>query len=1100
MKKRILSLALASAMAVGTVSGAFAETEAVEVKTSPQYINGYEDGTFRSVSHVSRAEIAKMVAMLQGLEETEESFDDVPNTHWAAGFIGAVQEAGIVEGDDLGNFNPTEGLTRAELATIVSRVIEDSEGEGTEFSDVEGHWAADAIAKVSAAGIINGYPDGSFKPNASVTRAEAVKMLNAGLLGMLEIEDGAVSDVVENPFSDDLGWAEEHILAASAEFEYTLEDGKLVVKGEEEELAVESVSAINATTLQIKGSKLGDLKAADITVAGNTVSSVTASEDGKTATVALGTVLSPLSETAVTVKVGEETKSFTVSYQVAVSQVAVKSATYDNDTPNQRVAITVNGADTTIAELLANGYSATFTAKDSNGINATSTLFSNPSTGALNTGLTADKNYEVQVVITNGTDSIVSPLQTIKIMNTKLAATAINSYDLVLTTGGNNVILNSGKLVVGDQANVKSLKVVVDGVEQKYAAPTLVESSNPAVASISSADKLTINANTPGTTTLTIHYGNAKKEVSLTVANEARELKSVKVTKTGSNDSISSTTVVGTAGTSNQKLDLYPLDQYGDPMASTAVAVSSTDAAVLTVESSPASITSGTDGKAILSIDAIKGGIASIVFKENVTNGKVVGTLNATVTTDLGIASKKLEVVAPKSSDLYDKSADNTLDLSADNLVEYKLNQYNAAGVLISAADLTGYTATSTDTRIATATPRVNGAGGADNSVLTINAVKKGTATITLKDAIGTVVGTISVTVTDSGISITGVNFKTVSTLNYGQDVEYKTFLNYTDAGSNDPIISGITLSKATSNSVRLNVATGKLYLDQNGDAKFNAVTSTDDKVIGEISLTKTTDSTIAGTISANKVTIASGDKGTLIFKVQESGATVPTIYGSTSASVNVPTASVDAAAVAADKAALSVTYNGTDTSVTLPTSISGGEGSTISWAEKTDSSNVASLSGNTLSISRDIANNVDDTVVLTATISKNGATDTKDITLTVKEAKSPTAGIPLATGANNSATTLVVTFDEALYIGGTAVANNADIKTSFTIGGTTPGTTSITSAVYNDTAKTVTFTIANVDNADTITANASTLKDVAGNAYVAETMTYATVGTIWTK
>ena len=92
-----------------------------------------------------------------------------------------------------------------------------------------------------------------------------------------------------------------------------------------------------------------------------------------------------------------------------------------------------------------------------------------------------------------------------------------------------------------------------------------------------------------------------------------------------------------------------------------------------------------------------------------------------------------------------------------------------------------------------------------------------------------------------------------------------------------------------------------------------------------------------------------------------------------------------------------------------------------------------------------------------------------------------PTAALA-ASGANNNATNLVATFDEALYINGTAVANGNDVKAAFT----TAGGVTITTAIYDASAKTVTFTLAGAADTNTIThnTNATALTDAAGNKY----------------
>ena len=210
--------------------------------------------------------------------------------------------------------------------------------------------------------------------------------------------------------------------------------------------------------------------------------------------------------------------------------------------------------------------------------------------------------------------------------------------------------------------------------------------------------------------------------------------------------------------------------------------------------------------------------------------------------------------------------------------------------------------------------------------------------------------------------------------------------------------------------------------------------------------------------------------------------------------------------AVADDKAVLAATKTITENGeITLPTT--GDNGSTITWAKTSES--VAGISsaitnGNKITFTRSDADNTDDTVVLTATITKGDATDTQTVTYTVKEAKAPTATLPATTGASsNDGTTLVATFDEALYNGNTAIADNEDVKALFTYDGTAAN---YVSATYNATNKTVTFlfdganviTPAPAENGKKLSA-VNTLKDANGNV-VTDVYTYTATGTIWTK
>ena len=91
------------------------------------------------------------------------------------------------------------------------------------------------------------------------------------------------------------------------------------------------------------------------------------------------------------------------------------------------------------------------------------------------------------------------------------------------------------------------------------------------------------------------------------------------------------------------------------------------------------------------------------MFKHN-TKNTTLATFGVKVTENAGVSTKKLEIVAPKDSDNPKQSADNTLDLSDDAVVKYKLNQYNSEGVANGSVNLsTGYTVTSTDNDVATA-------------------------------------------------------------------------------------------------------------------------------------------------------------------------------------------------------------------------------------------------------------------------------------------------------------------------------------------------------------------------------------------------------------
>lgn len=151
-----------------------------EVLTHKAYIFGYPDGTVRPNGFITRAEAAAMLSRLLEDENTasalKPAFSDTPSK-WYNKAINAVVARGIMRGYSDGTFRPNAPITRAEFAQMISAI--DAKPFGTApFADVKGHWAELAIGKEYAAGRISGYPNGTFRPDAPITRAEAAHILN----------------------------------------------------------------------------------------------------------------------------------------------------------------------------------------------------------------------------------------------------------------------------------------------------------------------------------------------------------------------------------------------------------------------------------------------------------------------------------------------------------------------------------------------------------------------------------------------------------------------------------------------------------------------------------------------------------------------------------------------------------------------------------------------------------------------------------------------------------------------------------------------------------------------------------------------------------
>lgn len=177
------------------------------------FMNGYEDGTFRPDAKMTRAEIAAILSRIVTREAAaaEMAYSDVQSTSWAKDAISKVTQMGLMNGYEDGTFGPGKSITRAEMAKLIASLIDDTQKTGAGFKDIANHWANADILKAQAAGIINGYKDGTFKPDHALTRAEAASMINK-VLGR-DKPDGSA----ESPWKDvpSTHWAFADILVAS---------------------------------------------------------------------------------------------------------------------------------------------------------------------------------------------------------------------------------------------------------------------------------------------------------------------------------------------------------------------------------------------------------------------------------------------------------------------------------------------------------------------------------------------------------------------------------------------------------------------------------------------------------------------------------------------------------------------------------------------------------------------------------------------------------------------------------------------------------------------------------------------------------------------
>ena len=170
------------------------------------YLVGYPDGTIRPNSTITRAEAGTIFFRLlddsfrTSVWSQSNTFRDVVLTNWFNNAVSTLANANIVEGYPDGTFRPNQSITRAEFAAMIARFVEDPGYEGENlFNDINGHWAEGYINIVGYFGWINGFGDGNFRPNQNITRAEAAAIINRMLERLPENVDDLLPGMVTWP-------------------------------------------------------------------------------------------------------------------------------------------------------------------------------------------------------------------------------------------------------------------------------------------------------------------------------------------------------------------------------------------------------------------------------------------------------------------------------------------------------------------------------------------------------------------------------------------------------------------------------------------------------------------------------------------------------------------------------------------------------------------------------------------------------------------------------------------------------------------------------------------------------------------------------------
>lgn len=198
--------------AIKYVNGTLTMLEVLNKEDHFNYIIGTPEGLSLPTANVTRAEVATIFFRLMTddartkFDSLDNNFSDVAKGKWYNRAISTLANAGIIKGDPAGTYRPGDPITRAEMAAIIARFGDFKEG-GKTFNDISGHWAQKYIELAASNGWINGNPDGTFKPNNNITRAETVAMINRVLNRQTESNDDLLPVSQMTNWSDNMDTA-----------------------------------------------------------------------------------------------------------------------------------------------------------------------------------------------------------------------------------------------------------------------------------------------------------------------------------------------------------------------------------------------------------------------------------------------------------------------------------------------------------------------------------------------------------------------------------------------------------------------------------------------------------------------------------------------------------------------------------------------------------------------------------------------------------------------------------------------------------------------------------------------------------------------------
>ncbi|MGG2935440.1 S-layer protein EA1 [Bacillus pacificus] len=849
--KKVIAGTMTAAMVAGVVSpvaaagksfpdvpaGHWAE-DSINYLVDKGAIVGKPDGTYGPVESIDRASAAVIFTKILNLpvdENAQPSFKDAKNT-WAAKYIAAVEKAGIVKGDGKENFYPEGKIDRASFASmLVSAYNLKDKVNGelvTKFEDLLDHWGEEKANILINLGISVG-TGGKWEPNKTVTRAEAAQFI-------------ALTD-------------------------------KKYGKKDNEQAYVTDVKISEPAKLTLTGTGLDKLSADDVTLEGDKAVAIEASADGTSAVVTLGGKVAPNKDLTVKVK----NQSFVTKFVYEVKKLAVEKLTFDDDRAGQAIAFKLNDekGNADVEYLNLANHDVKFVANNLDGSPAN--IFeggeATSTTGKLAVGI-KQGDYKVEVQVTKRGGLTVSNTGIITVKNLDTPASAIKNVVFALDADNDGVVnygsklsgkdfaLNSQNLVVGEKASLNKLVATIAG-EDKVVDPgsISIKSSNHGIISVVNNY---ITAEAAGEATLTIKVGDVTKDVKFKVTTDSRKLVSVKANP----DKLQ------VVQNKTLPVTFVTTDQYGDPFAANSDAIKEVLPKTGVVETGKLDVVttdSGSIGTKTIGVTGNDVGEGTVHFQNG--NGATLGSLYVNVT-EGNVAFKNFELVSKVGQ--YGASPDTKLDLNVSNKVEYQLSKYTSDRVYSDPENLEGYVVESKNEDIADA--KIVG-----NKVV-VTGKTPGKVDIHLTKN-GATAGKATVEIVQETIAIKSVNFKPVQTENFVEKkINIGTVLEL-EKSNLDDIVKGINLTKDTQHKVRVVKSgdeQGKLYLDRNGDAVFNA----GDVNLGYVTVSQTSDSALPNFKADlyDTLTTKYTDKGTLVFKVLGEKDVLTSEIGSQAVHVNV--------------------------------------------------------------------------------------------------------------------------------------------------------------------------------------------------------------------